>query len=246
MSDSTVTTSDDIAFSTVTYLDYLRELVSPTDDEFTLETRTVQADNINFFDVFSYIMVYRRALIEIMAFNSGIEERSIQVNKDLDNTNNFVYLTNSDANYFIVNKGVTDQSFIFEDFVTQLTSSFGLYDTVSATDDYYGAANIDDDQFATFNKTAADSFTKSERFIYSALLEKTETFSKAEEITLTIGTNLLETLQFTETFTYDKYAVTLFTDQILKSDSGTINNQNYFASTYVEPGYVGTNRTIGS
>jgi len=246
MNDSTITTSDDIAFSTVTYLDYLRELLSIDDEGVTLETRTVQADSISFSDVSSYIMVYRRALIEIMAFNSGIEKRYIQVNKDLDNTNNYVYLTNNDVRYSKPGKGVADQSFIFEDFVTSLTSSFGLYDTVRPTDDYYGASNIDDDQYATFNKTAADSFTKSERFIYSALLEKRETVNKAEEIKLNIGKNLLETLHFTETFTYDKYAVTLFSDQILKSDSGTINNQNYFASTYVEPGYAGTNRTIGS
>jgi hypothetical protein len=54
---------------------------------------------------------------------------------------------------------------------------------------------------------------------------------------------------FSESVTLDEILTDIFTLRILEDehqalDSGLINNQNYFAEAYVEPGYVGTNRTI--
>jgi len=42
----------------------------------------------------------------------------------------------------------------------------------------------------------------------------------------------------------DKFISRRFEDEHQAQDSGLINNQNYFAEAYVEPGYVGTNRII--
>jgi len=244
--DDSITTSEDIVFTNVVYIDFLVEIIGSDDYEYSLETRKVQADTLVLAEYLIKEMYYRRIIPEILSINSGLERRYIQVNKDLDNTNNYVYLQNNDTQYLKPNKGLTDQNFVFEDFTTRLTSSFGLYDTVTATDDYYGAANIDDDQYATFNKTLSDTNTTTDTFKYTAFIQQLQAFTLSEENKFNVGKNVVETLHFMETFTYDKFAVTLFSDQILKSDSGTINNQNYFASTYVAPGYVGTNRTIGS
>ena len=242
--DTITTTSEDIVFTSNTYIDF-QEYVYNDNNEFSLDVRPVIEDTVTFSQNYSYIMVYRRVLLEIMALNSSSDRRYIEIGKYLDNTNNIAYL-NTDSITFVPNKGVQDQKFIFDFLTTQLSTSYGIYDTVTATDDYYGVSNIDDDQYAQFNKTLADSYTVVDYPVYTVSIEKADSITKAEQTTLNIGKNTTETLQPTETFTYSKFAVTLFTDQILKSDSGTINNQDYFASTYVEPGYAGTNRTIGS
>jgi hypothetical protein len=49
-----------------------------------------------------------------------------------------------------------------------------------------------------------------------------------------------------DVLTFLKSSGYIFTDSIHSTDSGTINNQNYFASSYVTPGYAGTNVTFGT
>jgi hypothetical protein len=242
--DTVTTTSEDIVFTSNTYIDF-DEYVYKDDNEFSLEVGSLITDNINTSEQCINRMFFVRRPLEIMALNSSSDRRYIEFAKYLDNTNNIAYL-NTDNIRFAPNKSVQDQKFIFDFITTQLSTSYGIYDTVTATDDYYGVSNIDDDQYAQFNKTLTDSYAVVDYPRYNVSLQKTDTITKAEQTTLTIGKNIAETLHIAETFTYNKFAVTLFTDQILKSDSGTINNQNYFASTYVEPGYAGTNRTIGS
>jgi hypothetical protein len=164
----------------------------------------------------------------------------------LDNTNNIVN-SNSDSIYLAPNKGIQEQKFVFDFLQTVLNTSFGLYDTVHPTDDYYGAANIDDDEYAQFNKTSSDNYSVIDYPRYTTTIQKTDLFSTSEQKILNTAKNTLDTPHISESLTYYKYASAgLLIDQTLTSNSGTINNQNYFASTYVAPGYAGTNRTIGS
>jgi hypothetical protein len=65
-----------------------------------------------------------------------------------------------------------------------------------------------------------------------------ESISNSPQKVLSSESNALEEL-LTDLFT-----LRILEDQHEALDSGLINNQNYFAEAYVEPGYVGTNRTI--
>jgi hypothetical protein len=65
-----------------------------------------------------------------------------------------------------------------------------------------------------------------------------ESISNSPQKVLSSESNALEEL-LTDLFT-----LRILEDENQASDSGLINNQNYFAEAYVEPGYVGTNRTI--
>jgi hypothetical protein len=94
-------------------------------------------------------------------------------------------------------------------------------DSVIATDDFHGAADPDDDQWAELVKQAEDSSSTIDDF--SLLTEKSE---------LDDETTITELVELTHT----KSRI----DLINSLDSGSIHIQNYFASNYVEPGYVGS------
>jgi len=94
-----------------------------------------------------------------------------------------------------------------------------------------------------------DSNTISESKRYLAELQKRDTATIAApnlvlaKLQKRDSTALADLLTYVKTLT----AITrLFTDQIRSTDSGTINRQNYFASSYVKPGYAGTNVIFGT
>jgi len=240
-SDS-ISTSDVFSYSNGTYRDYIDSITNS--DDLVLEARPVLVDTTNTSE--THNIFFLRKPIDILQINSSSDRRYIQIGKNLDNTNNIAYL-NSNSIYLAPNKGVQDQNFVFDFLQTSLTASFGLYDTIHPTDDYYGAANIDDDEYAQFNKTSSDNYSVVDYPRYTTTIQKTELLTNFEQKILTTAKNSLDTATISENLTYYKYAgAGLFIDQTLTSDSGTVNNQNYFASTYVAPGYAGTNRTIGS
>jgi hypothetical protein len=242
--DST-STSDVFSYSNATYRSYI-DSITNSDSSF-LEARPVLTDTTTTTsESYSYILNYSRRPIDILLINSSSDRRYIQTSKNLDITN---IIVNFNSNYIFLapNKGVQDQKFIFDSLETALTASFGLYDTVHPTDDYYGAANIDDDEYAQFNKTSSDTYSVVDYPRYTTSIQKSELLTNFEQKILNTAKNIVDTAYISESLTYYKYASAgLLIDQTLTSNSGTINNQNYFASTYVEPGYAGTNRTIGS
>jgi len=97
------------------------------------------------------------------------------------------------------------------------------------------------------NKALLDSTTsipESASFVvgkYSA-----DTINKADTQQSSIQPKQFDTVHFMDVLTFLKSGGYIFTDSIHSTDSGTINNQNYFASSYVTPGYAGTNVTFGT
>jgi hypothetical protein len=183
-----------------------------------------------------------------------------------------------------VTKPLTD-SYSSSDLLTRSVNFIRSFqDLVDATDDYYGAATVGDDEYASFNKNVSDILTKLDivRFSVSTILQDilhnfdtskytftkpfTETTLNTETATKTTNTlqldvtglynrdlakftpqpNKFDSIVFTDILTYLKSTANLFTDSIHLTDSGTINNQNYFASSYVTPGYAGTNVNFGT
>jgi len=69
-------------------------------------------------------------------------------------------------------------------------------------------------------------------------------YSGIESISNGPQKNLSSNLITLDQFNANKFISRKFEDEHQALDSGLINNQNYFAEAYVEPGYVGINRTI--
>lgn len=92
---------------------------------------------------------YKR-IIDVLSINLG--QINITLNKTLGSTE---LLTTSELSSRIVGKNLLDQT----NYIAELLAkdlSIVLVDIADATDDFYGLANIDDDQIATFNKVLND------------------------------------------------------------------------------------------
>ena len=92
---------------------------------------------------------YKR-IIDVLSINVG--QINITLNKTLGSTE---LLTTSELSSRIVGKNLLDQT----NYIAELLAkdlSIVLVDIADATDDFYGLANIDDDQIATFNKVLSD------------------------------------------------------------------------------------------
>ena len=190
----------------------------------------------------------------------------------------------SEAKIAQVGKRLTDSYSVNESLTRSLSFLRSFEDLVDATDDYYGAATVGDDEYASFNKNISDILTKTDtiRFNAATILQDilynldtskytftkpiTESILNTEVSAKTANTlqldvtslfnrdstkstaqpNKFDSIQFTDILTYLKSTANLFTDSIYSTDSGAAYNQNYFASSYVTPGYTGTITYFGT
>ena len=114
--------------------------------------------------------------------------------------------------------------------------------SVVVTDDFLGLANIDDDQTATVGKSVADSSTTTDQARLSPTKVLTSAFAGSDNFLITTVNKVVETpVSGTDTIEFFLFTSRFFDETLSANDSGFINNQSYFASSYVEPGYVGTN-----
>lgn len=98
-------------------------------------------------------------------------------------------------------------------------------------------------------RAITDSSTVTESKKYAASLKKLDTVLISSQNLALAQVQKRDSLLLTDLLTYVNTlsAITrLFTDSIRSTDSGTINNQDYFASSYVNPGYAGTNVNFGT
>lgn len=114
--------------------------------------------------------------------------------------------------------------------------------SVVATDDFLGLANIDDDQTATVGKSVADSSTSTDQARLSTTKVLTTAFVGNDNFLINTVNKVVETpVTGTDTIEFFFFTSRFFDETLSANDSGFINNQSYFASSYVEPGYVGSN-----
>jgi hypothetical protein len=200
------------------------ETLGTNNTNIKLNPKKVFKDTKTVFDYYFYRLSTRRDIIETLTINNTGDKKYVSIGKRTAN----------------------ETTHITESIQRLVATYIKLYDTVDATDDYYGLANVDDDQYARIAKKFNDNYTAKDYLKYRASIKFTDIFNKTEKITLKTTLQSVDSTHFTETFVYSKYSRIdrVFTDQIVKSNSGLINNQNYFADKYVAPGYAGTNRTI--
>jgi hypothetical protein len=152
-------------------------------------------------------------------------------------------ITNSELTTLLTNKGVEDSITSLDLFNRVVNYNLLLQSLADATDDFCQVCP-DDDQAAAFTKVVKDfqnisevfSSVSTKPFIELLTIEDTDPL-------FTIGVNkadLKEVIDNGTTVTTGKRLLSEYSFL----DTGLINNQNYFAEAYVEPGYVGTNRNI--
>lgn len=112
-------------------------------------------------------------------------------------------------------------------------------DVVDATDDIFGEANIDDDQYATFGKSVLESVTILEEFSTEAAFDRvlTETQFLSEVFAAATDKALSDNTNSSDTVTFVGGVSILDTTSI--SETKTLAMQSYFRDDYVEAGYVG-------
>lgn len=153
-------------------------------------------------------------------------------------TSNFSSL---DKSTFTTTKVFSDLVLSTDSFSTTVDFKRTFLDSVNTTDDFLGQANLDDDQTVRLDKYVNDLSTLSDNVSNSIVTVHLDNFTSTDTTYKTPGKVASEVLATSDVLTFLKYINQLYNEVITSSDSGFINNQSYFAGTYVEPGYVGTN-----
>ena len=101
----------------------------------------------------------------------------------------------------------TDELFAADVYTRLITFRREVTDLINSTDDYYGLANIDDDQFAQFNKTLASSLDAQELFsrAWQALRSASESNTVTDISDLIVEKNSLDAINPVESTTIKEF-----------------------------------------
>jgi len=140
-----------------------------------------------------------------------------------------------------ISKQQLDSAIIAETVNKNTTTEFS--DLVDSTDDFFGAANIDDDQIATVNKLVVDQVNNSETITKLAAFQRSvnesqilsEVFAAVTNKALSDITNSSDTVTLLPA---PKKLETVATSQTI-----SLTLQSYFSQDYVELGYTGETYT---
>ena len=147
----------------------------------------------------------------------------------------------SDTKTFDVNNRLLDTAATSETVAKNSTTQ--LSDTVDATDDFFGAANLDDDQVATFGKVAVDYASSSETVTTLAdfLRSVNETPILSEVFAAATNKALSDINNSSDTVTL--LPAPNKTETVVISQTISLTLQSYFSQDYVELGYTGETYT---
>jgi hypothetical protein len=154
-----------------------------------------QTDTITTADDFSRFYEAVRVFAELTQTTERIEQLVERVSSDQAV---FTELVTRAVEKFSNDQAATSEQQTFD--------FYGVYsDLVDATDDFYGAANIDDDQIATVDKVLADYATNSETITTVAEFYRTflETAISIDQATFDFAKSLLDTVTTSERFQVD-------------------------------------------
>ena len=98
-----------------------------------------------------------------------------------------------------------------------------------------------DGKYYLFNKLLSDLVVSSDTSSKTITKKVLDNFASTDTTYKKPGKVAAEILNTSDVLTFLKFINYLIAEAITSTDSGFINNQSYFAGTYVTPGYVGTN-----
>jgi len=191
-------------------------------------TSEAKAANVNkpLLDAYSVVDLFTRSL----SYNRSFED-FVDITDDY-----YGAATIGDDEYANFNKVVSDS-------VIKIDTT--KFDIVKILQDI--GSSIDSSKY-TFTKPVTEVVASAELSEKSAnilQLDFTNLYN-SDTKQFAVKPNKFDSILFTDILTYLKSTGNLLTDLIHLTDSGTINNQNYFASSYVTPGYAGTNVNFGT
>jgi hypothetical protein len=180
-------------------------------------------------ELFSRVFVAFRTFTDTFTYSDNALIRIGKNNVETVGVSEYYYLVTSKTLSETVNRSE----------VKLFNFSKQLSDLVDATDDFYGNANIDDDQTAAVTKVFADYTTTNDLFnrVVQYVRSYTDGSVVSEIVNKSYSKQLTETVTRSDLVT--KVDAKVVNDQASTSQSLTIYNQNYYASNYMVPGYYG-------
>jgi hypothetical protein len=160
-----------------------------------LAISTVQSDNVVNSDDFSRFWQAVRIFSELTQTTERIEQLIEKVNVD---QSTFIELVSQ-----AVEKLASDEFTVSEQQAFDFSAVHS--DLVDSTDDFFGEANIDDDQIASVDKVVVDYATNSETIITVAEFYRTflEVAASVDQATLDFAKSILDSITTSERFAID-------------------------------------------
>lgn len=204
-----------------------------TNELFRVTTNKVFSDTASIFETFSRVFIVIREFLENLYISEIFAKSIFKVTDELLNITELI----SSA----VNPNKVETLYTTE--ITSAVTNKVLVDLVNSTDDFYGLANVDDDQTARIDKVVIDSGILTELFstVTTFIRSFTDVASISDELVKTISKIFLDQINHSDVVTksYEKVS----TETVSSSQALSINIQSYFESDYVELGYTGQNYT---
>lgn len=204
----------------------------------TLETDTKDITVI-YSDIGSILETFVSEFIAYRDFYENITQTdlvNLTVNKNTTETS-----ITSDLVTTSSNKQLLDTGAISEVFSKIITSEFT--DSLVATDDFEGVANIDDDQIADFQKSVSDYTSNSEVITRVVTFLRTVTESQILSEVFTVVNNKVFLDITNSSDTVQLLATTSKSDNVATSQSISLTLQSYFSGDYAQLGYTGETYT---
>lgn len=200
-------------------------------------------------DVFSRVVNYNKSLSDLVdATDDFLGEANVDDDQIARFGKNVIeYLALGDAPRFDVS--ITRQdSYLASDIAAInaqkiLSTSFGHSDLTSfiTNKNPVDVATLTELAAKSTGKSLSDLASSSDTASKAINKQASDVFASTETSYRNAGKVASETLYTADVLTFLKYINPLLYETANAVDSGFINNQSYFAGTYVEPGYVGTN-----
>lgn len=238
------------------------EFIISLDQEF-LSLSLLKLENVGFTDVRN-ITIDKVAISEVDSIDtpslntskvlfsllSGIQDTvstAWSVNRtftDLSTTNDF-FSRVVEFNRDLLDQSVSSELIRFDTSVVRSDSTTPSDSTELVTDFnrlFTDVTNSSEVLSVNLSTVLNDTFISSELSSKETDKVLSTEFTKSDLITnITTTKNILENIVSVDLINIFKYTQRIFLESKQFTDSGFINNQNYFAEAYVEPGYVGTN-----
>ena len=207
--------------------------ITSTTELFRITTNQVSSDAISISEIFSRVFVAIRDFSE----NSYISE--VFSKSFFKATNELLSIADVVTNIIAPNKVET----LYTTEVISTVTNKVLTDLVGSTDDFYGLANVDDDQTARIDKVVIESSILTELFsrITAFIRSFTDVATISEEFRNSISKIFSDQINRSDIVT--KLYAKVSTETVSSSQTLSINIQSYFQQDYVELGYTGQTYT---
>jgi hypothetical protein len=177
---------------------------------------------------------------DVSTFNTTLEKSSLSNTNDLLDRvfDSFRTFNNSTISSTILSTSINS---IQEN---QLLSTDDFNRTVNYNPNLISLSSSNDQPVFSLNYNLNTLTNYEDQITFNFLYSLSTQYSISESILNSPQKLILSESNALEEILLDKFISRKFEDEYQVSDSGFINNQNYFAEAYVEPGYVGSNTTI--